>query len=157
MATPNEKLAEALAELRKLQKENDIAIIKASELKAPHKKLLKANGFVRDVIKGWYISCRPDERAGDTTSWYMSFWDFISRYLNERFGDKWCLSPDQSLLLHGGSRVIPKQLLVRSPLANNNVVQLLHGTSIFDLRLDIPAKLPWSTVTDCSFIPLKQV
>ena len=140
MATPNEKLAEALAELRKLQKENDIAIIKASELKAPHKKLLKANGFVRDVIKGWYISCRPDEREGDTTSWYMSFWDFISRYLNERFGDKWCLSPDQSLLLHGGSRVIPKQLLVRSPLANNNVVQLLHGTSIFDLRLDIPGQ-----------------
>ncbi len=60
-------------------------------------------------------------------------------YLNERFGTDWCLSLDQSLLLHSGNRIIPKQLLVRSPKANNNIVQLLHGTSIFDYKLDIPA------------------
>ena len=139
MATPAEKLAEALSELQNLQKDRDVAVIKASDLKTAHKQLLKANGFIKDVIKGWYISTRPDERDGDTTSWYMSFWDFVSIYLNERFGSDWCLSPDQSLLLHGGNRVIPKQLLVRAPKANNNIVQLLHGTSIFDYKLDIPS------------------
>lgn len=139
MATPSEKLAQALYELQKLQKDRDIAVIKASDLKTSHKQLLKRNGFIKDVIKGWYISTRPEERDGDTTSWYMSFWDFASMYLNERFGEVWCLSPDQSLLLHSGNRIIPKQLLVRSPKANNNIVQLLHGTSILDYKLDIPA------------------
>lgn len=139
MATPSEKLAQALSELQKLQKNNDIAVIRASDLKTTHKQLLKANGFIKDVIKGWYISTRPDEKEGDTTSWYISFWDFSSRYLNERFGEIWCLSPDQSLLLHSGNRIIPKQLLVRSPKANNNIVQLLYGTSILDYKLDIPA------------------
>jgi hypothetical protein len=33
---------------------------------------------------------------------------------------------------------VPKQLLVRSPKAQNNVVKLLHGTSFFDLKLNIP-------------------
>ncbi|HPE74773.1 MAG TPA: Fic family protein [Draconibacterium sp.] len=138
MATPSEKLAQALLELQKLQKDRNIAVIKASDLKTTHKQLLKANGFIKDVIKGWYISTRPDEKKGDTTSWYMSFWDFASMYLNERFGEEWCLSPDQSLLLHSGNRIIPKQLLVRSPKANNNIVKLLHGTSILDYKLDIP-------------------
>jgi len=139
MATPSEKLAQALMELQKLQRNRDIAIIKAADLKTAQKQLLKANGFIKDVIKGWYISTRPDEKDGDTTSWYISFWDFASMYLNERFGTDWCLSPDQSLLLHSGNRIIPKQLLVRSSKANNNMVQLLHGTSIFDYKLDIPA------------------
>ncbi|MEN6455404.1 MAG: Fic family protein [Prolixibacteraceae bacterium] len=139
MATPSEKLAQALMELQKLQRNGNIAVIKAADLKTAHKQLLKANGFIKDVIKGWYISTRPDEKDGDTTSWYISFWDFASMYLNERFGTDWCLSPDQSLLLHSGNRIIPKQLLVRSPKANNNIVQLLHGTSIFDYKLDIPA------------------
>lgn len=138
MATPSEKLARALMELQKLQSNRDIAVIKAADLKAAHKQLLKANGFIKDVIKGWYISTRPDERDGDTTSWYISFWDFVSIYLNERFGEVWCLSPEQSLLLHSGNRIIPKQLLVRSPKANNNIVKLLHGTSILDYKLDIP-------------------
>ncbi len=140
MATPSEKLAQALSELHKLQEDRDIAVIKASDLKTSHKQLLKRNRFIKDVIKGWYISTRPEERDGDTTSWYMSFWDFASMYLNERFGNEWCLSPDQSLLLHSGNRVIPKQLLVRSPKANNNIVNLLHGTSILDYKLDIPGQ-----------------
>ena len=138
MATPQEKLAQALKALKNIQKDKDIAIIKAADMSDTNKKLLKANGFIKEVLKGWYISCRPDERAGDTTSWYMSFWDFVATYLNSRFGDKWCLSPEQSLLLHGGNRVIQPQLLVRSPKANNNIVQLLHGTTVLDNKLEIP-------------------
>jgi hypothetical protein len=137
MATPQEKLAQALEVLQRLQQDNDIAIINTGDLTAPHRRLLKANGFIKEVIKGWYISSRPDERDGDTTSWYMSFWKFVSVYINSRFGNDWCLSPEQSLLLHSGNTIIPPQLLVRSPKANNNIVQLLHGTSILDNKLKI--------------------
>lgn len=138
MATPQEKLAQALAALQKLQQDNDVVIIHADDLTALHKKLLKANGFIKEVIRGWYISTRPDERDGDTTSWYMAYWKFVSAYINSRFGTDWCLSPEQSLLLHSGNTVIPVQLLVRSPKASNNIVQLLHGTSILDNKLKIP-------------------
>ncbi|TLX70598.1 Fic family protein [Labilibacter sediminis] len=137
MATPQEKLAQALASLQKLQQDNDVVIINTDDLLAPQRKLLRANGFIKEVIKGWYISTRPDEREGDTTSWYMSFWRFVSTYVNSRFGNDWCLSPEQSLLLHSGNTIIPVQLLVRSPKANNNIVQLLHDTSILDNKLKI--------------------
>ena len=137
MPPQQEKLAQALAALQKLQRDKEIFIINANDLTAPYKKLLKANGFIREVIKGWYISTSPDERDGDTTSWYMSFWDFVADYVNFRFGTDWCLSPGQSLLLHSGNTIIPTQLLVRSPKANNNIVKLLHGTSILDYKLDI--------------------
>ncbi|MGF1583805.1 MAG: Fic family protein [Bacteroidales bacterium] len=137
MATPREKLAQALKALQELQHDNDITIIKADDLMTPHKKVLRANGFLREVIKGWYISTRPNEREGDSTSWYMSFWNFVSAYVNSRFGTNWCLSPEQSLLLHSGNTIIPTQLLVRSPKANNNIVHLLHDTSILDNKLDI--------------------
>ena len=123
MATPQEKLVQALEALQKLHQDNDVLIINSDDLKTPHKKLLKDNGFIKEVIKGWYISTRPDEREGDTTSWYMSFWKFISVYLNTRFNNDWCLSAEQSLLLHSGNTIIPSQLLVRSPKANNNIVQ----------------------------------
>ena len=56
MATPAEKLAESLVELEKLQNERGIAIIKAYDLSRTHKERLIENGFIREVIKGWYIS-----------------------------------------------------------------------------------------------------
>lgn len=97
MATPYEKLAQSLEQLRKLQNEKGIAVIRANDLSRTHKERLIANGFLQEVIKGWYISARPDEQEGNTTSWYMSFWYFASVYLNARFGKDWCLSPEQSL------------------------------------------------------------
>lgn len=138
MVAPSEKLAQSLEQLQKLQNERGIAVVKADDLSRTHKERLTTNGFLREVIKGWYISTRPDEQEGDTTSWYISFWYFVSVYLESRFGKDWCLSPEQSLLLHSGNRTVPKQLLVRSPKAQNNVVKLLHGTSFFDLKLNIP-------------------
>lgn len=94
MATPPEKLSESLAELQKLQDSRGIAIIKADDLSRTHRERLLDNGFIREVIKGWYISRRPDERKGDTISWYVSYWDFIGTYIDSRFGTDWCLSPE---------------------------------------------------------------
>ncbi|NEW83279.1 MAG: cell filamentation protein Fic [Mariniphaga sp.] len=138
MATPFEKLAQSLEQLRRLQNEKGIAVFRASDLSRTHKDRLVANGFLKEVIRGWYISTRPDEHEGNTTSWYMLFWYFASVYMNSRFGKDWCISPEQSLSLHSGNFSVPKQLLVRSPKAQNNVISLLHGTSFFDLKLSLP-------------------
>src|ERR1019366_3910624 len=71
---------------------------------------------------------------------YASFWRFSAAYLEERFGKNWCLSPEQSLSLHGGNWMVPRQLVVRSPKARNKVTGLPHGTSLLDLRAALPAK-----------------
>jgi hypothetical protein len=139
MAPPQEKLAESLEALKALQDKGIIAI-KAKDLSRTHRERLLENGFIQEVMKGWYTPARPDVRAGDTTAWYASFWDFCAAYLRERFGEDWCLSPEQSLSLHSGNRAVPQQLLVRTPKGGNKPTHLLHGTSIFDVRLNMPRK-----------------
>src|ERR1019366_2646091 len=139
MATPPEKLAQSLEILRKLQASNAPAAIRARDLSRTHRERLLANGFLQEVIKGWFITSRPDEVKGESTAWYASFWRFCAVYLEERFGAKWCLSPEQSLSLHAGNWTVPGQLLVRSPGARNKVTGLPHGTSLLDLRAALPA------------------
>src|ERR1700744_5889924 len=130
---PSEKLAESLESLRELQKKGRYAI-QSKELSRTHRSRLLANGFLQEVIKGWYIPSHPDEVKGESTAWDASFWRFCAVYLEARFGREWCLSPEQSLSLHGGNRTVPRQLLVRSPKARNKVTKLPHGTSLLDLR-----------------------
>jgi hypothetical protein len=138
MATPQEKLAGSLEALKTLQDKGIIAI-RARDLSRTHKERLLKDGFIQEVMKGWYIAARPGERPGDSTAWYASFWDFCAAYLRTRFGKKnWCLSPDQSLSIHGGNLAVPAQLLVRTPDGGNKPTSLLYGTSIFDMRLNMP-------------------
>ena len=133
MATPNKKLAESLDVLKKLQ-EGGGRIFRSEELSRIHRERLVANGFLKEVMKGWLITASPSAREGDSTPWYASFWEFCARYCNERFSDDWHLSPEQSLLLHGEKTVIPAQVVVYSPKGTNNTVNLLFGTSIYDLK-----------------------
>ena len=137
MATHQEKLAESLLVLRELQERNVIAV-KSADLSRTHRQRLVKNGFLKVVMRGWYIPARPDESPGDSTAWYASFWDFCAAYLTERFGNDWCLSPEQSLFLHTGNRTVPKQLLVRSPKGGNKPTTLPFGTSLFDVRYTMP-------------------
>jgi len=139
MATPHEKLAASLEILRSFQKRGGI-VVRSRELTRTHRERLIRNGFLKEIIKGWYLIARPDEVAGESTAWYASFWDFCAVYLSERFGTEYCLSPEQSLLLHVGNRTVPEQLLVRSPKARNKVTALLHGTSLLDVRAALPAE-----------------
>ncbi len=137
MATPQEKLANSLAALKALQ-DRGIVAIRASNLSRSHRERLLKDGFIQEVMKGWYIPARPGEYAGDSTVWYASFWNFCAAYLNARFDRDWCLSPEQSLSLQGGNRAVPAQLIVRAPKGGNKPTGLLHGTSIFDMRLNMP-------------------
>jgi hypothetical protein len=137
MASPSEKLAESLETLKKLQ-DQDIVAIRASDLTRTHRERLLKNGFLQEVIKGWYIPTRQDESAGESTAWYASFWNFSAAYLNKRFNQKWCLSPEQSLSLHAGNWTVPQQLFIRSPKGNNKITPLPHKTSFFDARYAMP-------------------
>src|SRR6266852_6614573 len=98
MAAPNEKLAESLSVLKALQ-EIGRRVYRSDDLSRVHRERLVENGFLLDVMKGWLISSSPGARAGDSTPWYASFWEFCARYCGDRFSDEWHLSPEQSLLL----------------------------------------------------------
>ena len=138
MATPNEKFAKALNVLKDLQDAGSVAIHYSEFKDKNSRELLQKNGFLKEVSKGWYIAADPGEKPGETTAWFMSYWDFCAKYLNHKYNDIWCLSADQSLLLHTGNRSVPSQLLVRSPKGNNHPTPLPHGTSLFNFKADLP-------------------
>ena len=138
MASPSEKLAQSLETLHRLQDSTGAAAIRARDMTRTHRERLLRNGFLLEIIKGWYIASRPDEVKGESTAWYASFWRFSAAYLEARFRKNWSLSPEQSLSLHGGNWTVPKQLVVRSPRARNKVTKLPHGTSLLDLRAALP-------------------
>src|SRR6202051_377090 len=129
MAIPPEKLAQPLEILGNLQTAEGAVAIRARDLSRTHRERLLRNGFLQEVIKGWYIPTRPDEVKGESTAWYASFWSFAAAYLESRFRKNWSLSPEQSLSLHAGNWAVPRQLVVRSPGAGNKVMPLPHGTS----------------------------
>jgi len=137
MATPSDKLAESLEALRAIQQSGADAI-RSGDLSRTHRERLLENGFLQEVMKGWYVPARPDEQAGESTAWYASFWGFCAAYLSDRFKQNWCLSPEQSLFLHAGNWTVPQQLLVRTPKGGNKPTDLPHGTSIFDVRASLP-------------------
>ena len=84
-------------------------------------------------MKGWLISSSPGSASGDTTPWYASFWEFCAAYCTSRFGQDWHLSPEQSLLLHAENTIIPRQVIIYTPKGTNNTVELMFGTSLYDL------------------------
>ena len=137
MAAPQEKLASALEALKKIQDKSGV-VVRADELSRTHRTRLIEHGFLLKVMRGWYIATSPSDRPGDTTPWFASYWDFISRYLTDRFGDEWCLSPEASCSLLAGHWAVPRQLLIRAPLGSNKPVSLLHDTSIYDMRVNLP-------------------
>jgi hypothetical protein len=139
MATPAEKLAESLEALQILQNSGMVAI-KTDALTRTNRERLLANGFIKEIYKGWYIIVSPNETKGDTTSWYSSYWQFCSQVLEDMYQDNWCISPEQSLLIHAGNWTVPQQLIVKSPVASNNKTELPYNTSLFHIKSPLPAK-----------------
>jgi len=137
MAKPSQKLAESLEALRSLQQKGTIAI-RSSHLSRTHRERLLKNGFLQEVMKGWYVPARPDDQKGESTAWYASFWRFCAAYLTDRFKENWILSPEQSLFLHTGNWTVPRQLLVRTSKGGNKPNSLPYETSIFGVRAALP-------------------
>lgn len=139
MATPSEKLADSLQELKLLQDQGIVAI-KSKMLSRTHRERLLKNNFIQEVYKGWYLIVPPTFGRGDSTIWFSNYWEFCAQYLEDRLGKEWSVSPEQSIMLHAGNKTVPSQLIVRSPKANNATTPLPNGTSLFLLRADLPDK-----------------
>ena len=147
MATVNERLAESLRVLKKYQEKNDYSVIHGKDkLGTTHTNRLLGSGYLQPIIKGWYMSSLPGNE-GDTTVWYTSYWHFIAAYANNRFGNDWSLSADQSLAFYSGYYVVPKQVVIRASKAGNNIIQLKYG----DTLLDVTATLPRQIVKEPQF------
>lgn len=138
MATPQEKFATALITLKELQEKGGSAMYTAEIPSRSQREILLKNGFIKEVSKGWYISSNPAEAPGDTTSWYSCYWAFCAKFIRHKYQDNWCLSADQSLLIHAGNWTVPTQLQVRSPRGNNSLTPFPHNTSLFNYRAELP-------------------
>ena len=127
MPKPREKLAASLEVLQKTQRDG---VVRSSEISRTHRERLISNGFLNEVVKGWLIVTDPSLEGGTSTSWYAKFWAFVRGYLNERFGDKYCLSPEASIKLHTASTTIPSQLVVITKEKGSQTLSLPFGTSL---------------------------
>lgn len=127
-------LVDAMQGLHGLQEDGHL-VVQSGQIAADRLKALKDAGYLLPIMKGWYHLSDPAARPGDTTAWSMSFWSFIRRYCEGRFGDDWVLSPEISLTLHAGSEVPPLQVMVHALKGGNNALELPGRQSLFDLRV----------------------
>ena len=112
MATIQENLANYLKKLQKVTNNGIVTVVEANQLSLIHLQRLVKNGFLKEVFKGWYILSNPSNNT--STVWFSSFWHFIAKYANSRFGKNWCLSAEHPYLF----TVEIKMLLIRSLLAH---------------------------------------
>lgn len=130
MATIQEKLADSLAVLKKYQDghSENLVIQGASTLGETHTRRLVKNGYLRMVIKGWYIPASPGSE-GDSTVWYVSYWSFVSAYLEKNSGRN-----GVSLQNFHCITIVEKQLYPHSLLSEVRK----HPTISFNCRLILP-------------------
>lgn len=145
--TPSQRrLANALRSLKELQ-DRGLTVLRSVDISRPVRESLVTNGFLRPIIKGWYMPSRPDESDGESTAWYASANDFIARYGEERFGTAWCVSADHSIRLHVGNASLPPQVVMNAPAAQNSIIGLPAKHSILDYRAkDFPDPKNLTTV-----------
>lgn len=126
----NPTLAAALKTLKRLQEKHN-GVIESSDFKhGEQRAILVDTGFLRPVMKGWYIGSSPSDGDGDTTAWYASFWSFVSGYLGKRFGKRYCLNPEASLMLHTGNTTVPRQVTCVTIDSGTSRMELPFNTSL---------------------------
>lgn len=135
MVKPHEKLARSLSVLLERQGKRR-RVFRSAEFPREDRERLVRSGYLVPVIRGWLMLSSPGSAGQDTTPWYASFWEFCARYSSHRFGERWHLSPELSLLQHAENTNVPQQVLVHAPAAGNNLITLPFGTSLFDLRVE---------------------
>lgn len=129
----NTVLADALRALKRLQDKHH-GVIESKDLSDEQRAVLVETGFLKNVMKGWYVCSNPADKDGDSTAWYASFWAFISGYLGKRFGKRYCLNPEASLLLQTGNTALPRQVTVVTKEGGSNVIDLPFNTSMLVYR-----------------------
>lgn len=125
--TAHTKLAGALERVNAVARK---AVVKSASIQRADRELLTERGYLQEICKGWYFLSRPGDKPGDSTSWYTTFWDFVSVYLEERLGTDYCLSAGSSLDLHTGGNLIPDQVIALTARGGTVVLKLPYKTSL---------------------------
>lgn len=124
----NNQLAAAL---ERVQRTAPDAIVQSDNISRRDRELLQSSGWLREILRGWYLLTTPDAKPGDTAVWHSAFWPFVAAYLGSRFGKRYSLSPEASLDLHTGKMGAPRQLTVVTATGGNTKIDLPTGSSLF--------------------------
>lgn len=116
---------------------------------------LLAIGCLKEVLDGWYIIRVTPDSCGPA-DWCRAYWHFVVAYLNDKFGDDWCLSPDCSLDFYSERTLIPDQLIVRSGKADGKIVRLPYDSSILEVKADCPEEVERDSKYGVHLYPLQQ-
>ena len=131
--TTNQLLAEALAAARACAVDQ---IVHFKNIKPKQQALLVKNGYLKKIIKGWYLldADLSAQTAGNSALWYESIWTFIGQYLSLRFNDNYWLSSEASLDLHTENNSMPNQIVVFVKDGTEDLVQLPNNMSLLVTR-----------------------
>ncbi len=127
--TTNQLLAEALAATRDCAIGN---IVHSKNIKPKQQALLVKNGYLKRIIKGWYLfdADLAAQSAGESALWYESIWSFIGQYLYSRFKGNYWLNSEASLDIHTHNNSMPAQLVVFVKNGTEDIVQLPNNMSL---------------------------
>ncbi|MBS4096292.1 MAG: Fic family protein [Sulfuricella sp.] len=135
--TDRQRLTRALEELHK-ELGSDRGVVRGRQLTNVNRTLLLELGYLREILKGWYFVSDPTAEEGDTTPFYANFWEYLARYLGERFDAGYCLSAEHSLLRHAQHNVIPTTVNVLLAAKQSQLQELAFGHNV----ALYPGKLP---------------
>lgn len=127
--TPRQKLVRALGALHGVLG-SDRGVVRGQQLTNANRVLLLESGYLREILKGWYFVSDPTAEQGDTTPLFANFWEYLARYLGERFGTGYCLTAEHSLLRHAQYTVIPKTVNVMLESNQSQVQELAFGHTV---------------------------
>lgn len=128
------RLAAGLRRLKNYQDRGRV-VFRTDDFTRGAREALVGAGFLRMVVKGWYLISRPGDASVDTTPWHAAVRDFVAGYCDARFGEDWHVSPAYSVLVHAGATALPKQVTIHSTRGGNHHLELPGGCSLIDLRV----------------------
>ena len=131
------RLTGALRSLKALQDRGQV-VVQSEDLERRERESLVGAGFLRRVVKGWYLVSRPGDELGDTTPWFAAMRDFVAGYCKARFGNAWHVAPTYSMLVHTGATVLPRQVVVHTPFGGNKSLDLPGNCSLLPYRAELP-------------------
>lgn len=131
--TGNEKLAGALREAAAIRVGN---IVNSSNLKATTRTLLVSEGYLKQIVRGWYLfdADISVDKACESALWYQSIWQFVGQYLQDSYGDDYWLNPEASIDILTENNSLPKQLVVFTCNGATKNIALPSGMSLMVIK-----------------------
>ena len=113
--------------------------VAAAELDGDTVKTLDFKGVLHRIVDGWYYVDEPGRwEWDDPMPWKMAFWHFVAAYLDGKYGERWCLGADDSLMFRAENGVFPHELTVRTPDDETHAVSLPWGYELLVIKASIP-------------------